>query len=239
MLCRSGIAAAHIVDHFLLRTFPLLLLQSLLLCLRDAGCRRRLELLLHLLRQLSLLPRLAWLDWEVTARVVPVHVFNINEKLKISNDELKLTAQSLPSFHDCGLSQVAFLEPPLDGCCRRGPPAICGNSKMDDFEFFSSSNRWFGRGCGAGCDDLRRLVSWSLVQGEGAIGGLWSRWGGSRLDHLVDQLVVVVVVVVVHLVDQLVAGVLQVVVQLDTLVGSHLVCKMIEVDQIYVKMISK
>ena len=106
--------------------------------------------------------------------------------------------------------------------------------------FSSSSNRWFGRGCGAGCDDLRRLVSWCLVQGEGAIGGLWSRWGGRRLDHLVDQLVVVVVVVVVvHLVDQLVAGVLQVVVQLDTLVGTHLVCKMIEVDQIYVKMISK
>ena len=42
-----------------------------------------------------------------------------------------------------------------------------------------------------------------------------------------------------HLVDQLVAGVLQVVVQLDTLVGAHLVCKMIEVDQIYVKMMSK
>ena len=41
------------------------------------------------------------------------------------------------------------------------------------------------------------------------------------------------------LVDQLVAGVLQVVVQLDTLVGAHLVCKMIEVDQIYVKMMSK
>ena len=51
--------------------------------------------------------------------------------------------------------------------------------------------------------------------------------------------VVVVVVVVVDLVDQLVAGVLQVVVQLDTLVGTHLVCKMIQVDQIYVKMISK
>ena len=103
--------------------------------------------------------------------------------------------------------------------------------------FSSSSNRWFGRGCGAGCDDLRRLVSWCLVQGEGAIGGLWSRWGGRRLDHLVDQLVVVVVVVVVvHLVDQLVAGVLQVVVQLNTLVGTHLVCMMIQVDQ--VKMIS-
>ena len=41
----------------------------------------------------------------------------------------------------------------------------------------------------------------------------------------------------VDLVDQLVAGVLQVVVQLDTLVGTHLVCKMIEVDQ--VKVISK
>ena len=56
-----------------------------------------------------------------------------------------------------------------------------------------------------------------------------------------DQLVVVVVVVVVvvYLVDQLVAGVLQVVVQLDTLVGTHLVCKMIEVDQIYVKMICR
>ena len=43
----------------------------------------------------------------------------------------------------------------------------------------------------------------------------------------------------VHLVDQLVAGVLQVVVQLDTLVGTHLVCEMIEVDQIYVNMISR
>ena len=110
--------------------------------------------------------------------------------------------------------------------------------KWTNLKLFSSSNRWFGRGCGAGCDDLRRLVSWSLVQGEGAIGGLWSRWGGGRLDHLVDQLVVCGVWCV-HLVDQLVAGVLQVVVQLDTLVGTHLVCKMIEVDQIYVKMISK
>ena len=55
-----------------------------------------------------------------------------------------------------------------------------------------------------------------------------------------DQLVVVVVVVVVvDLVDQLVAGVLQVVLQLDALVGTHLVCKMIQVDQMYVKMISK
>ena len=43
----------------------------------------------------------------------------------------------------------------------------------------------------------------------------------------------------VHLVDQLVAGVLQVVVQLDTLVGTHLVCKMLEADQVYVKAISK
>ena len=111
--------------------------------------------------------------------------------------------------------------------------------KWTNLKLFSSSNRWFGRGCGAGCDDLRRLFSWSLVQGEGAVGGLWSWRGGRRLDHLVDQLVVVVIVVVVHLVDQLVAGVLQVVVQLDTLVGTHLVCKMIQVDQIYVKMISK
>ena len=62
--------------------------------------------------------------------------YNINEKLKISNGELKLTAQSLPSFHDCALSQVAFLEPQLDGCCRRGPPAMCGSAKMDEFDFF-------------------------------------------------------------------------------------------------------